>query len=48
MGILTDQQKRQFWDSGYLHIDNAVTPQQLTGLRDQIHYWVEESRVRFT
>lgn len=44
MALLTDQQKQIFWERGFLHVDNAVTAEQLSGLRNQIQHWVEESR----
>jgi len=44
MGILTRDQKDQFWRDGVLVVENAVTPEELKALRDTFADWVEESR----
>jgi len=44
MNVLTRAQQDQFWRDGVLIVDNAVTPAQLTALRDQFADWVEQSR----
>ena len=44
MGVLTRGQRDQFWRDGYLMVADAVTPVQLSSLRDVFEYWVEESR----
>ena len=33
-----------FWRDGYVVVENAVSPDQLTGLKDQFADWVEDSR----
>ena len=42
--MLTKEQTDQFWRDGYLIVPNAVTPEQLAALRQEISGWVEESR----
>lgn len=44
MATLTQTQKDQFWRDGFLVVDDAVTPTQLTSLRQTFATWVEESR----
>lgn len=46
MAILTQEQKDTFWRDGVLVVEDAVTPEQLTALRDQFTDWVEESRAQ--
>ena len=43
--ILSDEQKAFFDAQGYLLVDNAVSEDQLAGLRRQFADWVDESRV---
>ena len=42
--MLSREQLESFWRDGYLAAENAVAAEQLRGLRDDIHEWVEESR----
>ena len=44
MPVLTQDQKDAFWRDGVLMLDNAVTEEQLAGLREVFAGWVEESR----
>ena len=44
MSELTEAQKDQFWRDGFLVVEDAVTPAQLSALRDTFDEWVEESR----
>ena len=44
MPILTQEQKDAFWRDGVLTVENAVTPEQLAGLKRDFDAWVEESR----
>ena len=44
MSVLTQDQKNQFWRDGVLTVEDAVTPDELTGLREVFANWVEESR----
>jgi ectoine hydroxylase-related dioxygenase (phytanoyl-CoA dioxygenase family) len=44
MAALTRAQTDQFWRHGFLVVDDAVTPTQLTSLRQTFAAWVEESR----
>ena len=44
MTALTQDQKDQFWRDGVLVIEDAVTPAELTSLREVFTGWVEESR----
>ena len=41
---LTPQQIEAFWRDGVLIVEDAVTPEQLAGLRGDFAAWVEESR----
>lgn len=41
---LTQAQIDAFWRDGCLVVEDAVTPDQLAGLRAQVEAWVEESR----
>lgn len=41
---LTAQQIEAFWRDGVLVVEDAVTPEQLAGLRQDFAAWVEESR----
>jgi ectoine hydroxylase-related dioxygenase (phytanoyl-CoA dioxygenase family) len=34
----------KFWDNGYLVVEDAVTAEELAGLRAQLDAWIEESR----
>lgn len=43
MSELTQEQKDQFWRDGVLMVEDAVTPEQLQGLRIVFAQWVEES-----
>jgi ectoine hydroxylase-related dioxygenase (phytanoyl-CoA dioxygenase family) len=42
--ILTQDQTNQFWQDGFLVVEDAVTHQQLHALRHVFAGWVEESR----
>jgi len=42
--ILTDEKREFFETQGYLCVENAVSAQQLAGLRRQFADWVEESK----
>lgn len=44
MNTLTQTQKDQFWNDGFLIVDDAVTPEDLSNLRAVFDEWVEESR----
>ncbi len=44
MGILSDGQKAHFRELGYLLVEDAVTGEELAGLRHRFARWVEESR----
>ena len=44
MATLTQTQLRAFNDSGYLLLEDAVTPAQLAALRDDMQRWSEDSR----
>ncbi len=44
MTTLTQTQKERFWRDGVLMVDDAVTPEELSGLRSVFADWVEESR----
>jgi phytanoyl-CoA hydroxylase len=44
MDQLTKAQKDQFWRDGVLVVEDAVTPQQLAGLREVFAGWVAQSR----
>jgi hypothetical protein len=44
MPVLSREQVDAFWRDGYLMVDGAVTPAELTALRGEIDKWVEESR----
>jgi ectoine hydroxylase-related dioxygenase (phytanoyl-CoA dioxygenase family) len=44
MTELTQEQKDRFWRDGFLVVEDAVTPEQLAGLRSVFEGWVEESR----
>ncbi|MHC8508846.1 MAG: phytanoyl-CoA dioxygenase family protein [Rhodospirillales bacterium] len=44
MGLLTQEQKDQFWRDGALVVENAVDAQDLARLKDVLAGWVEESR----
>ena len=44
MAILSQEQIDQFWRDGVLTVENAVTPEQLQGLKRDFDGWVEESR----
>ena len=43
MAQLTTAQKDQFWADGYIVLENAVTENELAGLRQDFAAWVEES-----
>jgi ectoine hydroxylase-related dioxygenase (phytanoyl-CoA dioxygenase family) len=42
--VLSQAQKGQFWDAGYLIVEDAVAPAQLAALNAQLDAWIEESR----
>lgn len=44
MTVLSQAQKDAFWRDGFLVVEDAVTPAQLTALRAEITGWVEASR----
>ena len=44
MSFLTQEQKDTFWQTGFLVIEDAVTVEELEGLRNVFSRWVEESR----
>lgn len=44
MGTLTQAQQDQFWRDGFLMVEDAVTKEQRTKLRETFAGWVEESR----
>ena len=44
MAVLTQEQRDAFWRDGYLMVEDAVTPAQLTALKVEIASWVEQSR----
>ncbi len=44
MAVLTKTQIDQFWRDGVLTVDNAVSPEQLAGLRRDFDQWLEESK----
>ncbi len=44
MTALTQQQIETFWRDGVLIVEDAVTPEQLAGLRRDFAAWVEDSR----
>lgn len=44
MAILTEAQKDEFWRDGVLTVEDAVTGDELAGLRTAFAGWVEESR----
>lgn len=44
MGLLSKQQKEDFWRDGVLVVDNAISPDRLASLRSEFQSWVEESR----
>lgn len=44
MSVLSDGQREQFWRDGFLMVEDAVTPDQIRGLRAVFSDWVEESR----
>ena len=41
--MLTDSQTRQFWDDGYLVVEDAVRSEELSAIKVQLQDWVEES-----
>ena len=42
--VLSQAQKDQFWDAGYLIVEDAVARAQLAALNAQLDAWIEESR----
>lgn len=42
--MLTPAQIDEFWQNGFLTVENAVTPAQLAALNAEVERWVEESR----
>ena len=44
MVLLTEEQKNQFWRDGVLVVEDAVSADQLSALRQEFAAWVEESR----
>ena len=44
MVLLTEEQKNQFWRDGVLVVEDAVSADQLTALREEFAAWVEQSR----
>ncbi|MEC9394336.1 MAG: phytanoyl-CoA dioxygenase family protein, partial [Actinomycetota bacterium] len=43
-GVLSPEQVEQYRRDGYLLLEDALTPERLTGLRAEFSEWVEESR----
>lgn len=46
MSTLTEDQVQQFWQDGFLVVQDAVDPEQLAALRSVFTEWVEESRTK--
>ncbi|MEM7426391.1 MAG: phytanoyl-CoA dioxygenase family protein [Pseudomonadota bacterium] len=46
MPTLTDEQKVRFWREGYLVLEDALRPDQLSGLKRDFAAWIEESRTQ--
>ena len=44
MSFLTQEQKDNFWQTGFLVMEDAVTMEELECLRNEFSCWVEESR----
>ena len=44
MAVLTEEQKSRFWQDGVLVVEEAVTTEELAGLREVFATWVEDSR----
>ena len=44
MPALTQDQIDTFWRDGVLTVENAVTPEQIAGLKRDFDGWVDESR----
>lgn len=44
MKSLTHQQKDQFWNDGFLVVEDAISPEQLDSLKQVFADWVEESK----
>jgi len=44
MAVLTQNQIDAFWRDGVLTVENAVSPGQLTAMREEFEGWIEESR----
>ena len=44
MNVLTEAQRQEFWEQGYLVVENAVTDELLESMRADFLNWVEESR----
>jgi len=44
MQVLTQQQIDQFWQHGYLMLEDAIPADQLSVLKNEFDQWVEESR----
>lgn len=44
MGLLSEDQKESFWRDGVLLIENAVSADELSLLKQEFNGWVEESR----
>jgi ectoine hydroxylase-related dioxygenase (phytanoyl-CoA dioxygenase family) len=48
MAILSDAQKAQFHDDGFLLVEDVVNGEQLTGLQRQFMAWIDESKSHTT
>ena len=48
MAILSEAQKQQFHDQGYLLVEDVVTATQLAALQDQFQAWIDESKTHET
>ncbi len=44
MSVLNEDQKAAFWRDGWIVVEDAVTPAQLTEMQNDMANWVEESR----
>ena len=44
MSFLMQEHKDIFWQTGFLVMEDAVTAEELEGLRNEFSCWVEESR----
>ena len=42
--MLTPEQIEQYYAQGYLVVENVITPEELSQLKDEIEAWIEESK----